>query len=118
MAFLHNAFTKEEQKAIIKSSISTPDYDENDGGADTKDYIYLLSHKEATQYFATEDSRMAAPTPYAVEIGGWWWLRSPAFDRDSASIVYVDGSLNYYGVVNVVDGIRPAFKLHLDSLIF
>ena len=130
-AFLHDAFTNEEQKAIIKSNISTPDYWRHEGGADTEDYIYLLSREEAMQYFPTEKSRMAAPTPYAVDMGGsqsddyfvdgegcgWWWLRSPSHGSNSASYVSADGSIGLDFVI-FGGGIRPAFKLHLDSLIF
>ena len=49
---------------------------------------------------------------------GWWWLRSPGYDRDYAADVGNAGSL-ICDFVNYDDGcVRPAFLLNLESGIF
>ena len=68
------------------------------------------------------------PTEYAIAQGAktsykddaifcWWWLRSPGYRQDFASLVDYDGSVNvggYYGDHNDVC-VRPALWVNLDS---
>lgn len=49
---------------------------------------------------------------------GWWWRRSSNNVND-ASVVSGDGAgLGYFGHVDNVDGVRPAFNLNPDSVLF
>ena len=109
------------------------------GGPDTEDRVFLLSYAEAYKYLdvTTENENntgsRVAPTDYAMQNGawtsdsyktadgaaaGWWWLRSPGYDRDYAADVGNAGSL-ICDFVNYDDGcVRPAFLLNLESGIF
>ena len=101
--FLNDAFSSEEQQAIVPTRVATPDYSRNgfvvSGGNDTTDKVFLLSVEEMEKYLKTESSRQCCPTDYAVHTGAgnsWgyfeddsykvaeyipdvcqWWLRSP-----------------------------------------
>ena len=59
--FLKEAFTKDEQKAILLSDIPNLDNDATgaDAGADTKDKVFFLSMDEANQYFKDDEDRVA-----------------------------------------------------------
>ena len=134
--FLNEAFTPAEQAGIVTTTVSTPSYYGNSGGADTQDKIWLLSREEAEKYYRHDASRKAVPTVYAVARGAWqydgnniasklngegccwWWLRSPGYISNSASSVYGDGSLNFINVYYAINAVRPAFWLNLDSGIF
>ena len=75
--FYDGAFTAEEKQHILNTRVTTPDVvyvpDSNfqylgtltfDGGEDTNDYLFALSHDEYNQYPLSHDF-------------GQWWLRSP-----------------------------------------
>ena len=54
---------------------------------------------------------------------GWaiyrWWLRSPGYYVDHAAYVSGNGNVDSYGgFVPSVYGVRPAFYLNLDSVLF
>lgn len=142
--FLNNAFSKEEQSAILLTEVdnsSGQGYSEwnTSGGNNTQDRVFLLSYAEAYKYLdvTTENENntgsRVAPTDYAMQNGawtsdsyktadgaaaGWWWLRSPGYDRDYAADVGNTGSL-ICDFVNYDDGcVRPAFLLNLESGIF
>ena len=127
--FLNTAFTEEEQAAIETVTISTPPCDDISGGADTRDKIWLLSYEEAKQYFADKLARRTAPTKYAVAQGAYqsksdmkdgagccyWWLRSPGFSDDCASVVATDGLIvRLFTMDDTEVTVRPAFWLDLD----
>ncbi|MCR5295433.1 MAG: DUF6273 domain-containing protein [Lachnospiraceae bacterium] len=75
--------------------------------------LYLLSLNEA------EDN-----IPEKVLKPGYgrfvdWWLRSPGMEEDRAAYVSWDGDIYNYGIeVNNKNGVRPALKLNLSSVIF
>ena len=132
--FMKAAFTTDEQTAIVKTNISTPDYKRMDGGLDTTDHIFLLSRQEANQLFPNANARKTTPTEYAVARGALqynednkvyllndigcctWWLRSPGYDEEYATYVYYDGGLRRLMVFNETVAIRPAFKLNLNVI--
>ena len=136
--FLNVAFTAEEQKAILTTTVDNSKdqgYDgyRTDGGNNTQDKIFLLSYHEAFDlYFPNDSDRMCAPTDYAIAQGacksrsfkkdgratGWWWLRSPGRTQGYAACVLDDGSRRYSYVDHDSGCVRPAFWINLESDIF
>lgn len=130
--FASEAFTPEERAIIDTTTVSTADSvfseeteegdmktTEIDGGADTKDKLFLLEIEEVKTYFPTEEARKIQPTAYAIQNGAsvkldnggaWWWLRNPGDFENVVAIVKSDGTINEKG--NQVDhggaSVRPA----------
>ena len=127
--FSNAAFSAEEQKAILTTTLKNEDNPEykTDGGNPTQDRVFLLSIAEAETLFRDDASRVAKNTAYAKTQGaydnsgaGLWWLRSPGFYGNYAAIVLTGGSVYRYGS-NVDYGrraVRPALWLDLTSDIF
>ena len=128
--FLNKAFTKEEINQIPTVRVTA---DENpclstNPGVATSDKIFLLSIKEAEQFFATDKERICIPTAYAKARGAatysilqyifssdkypcWgWWLRSPGWDQAHAAYVNYDGGVFKFGNCVNYDNVsvRPA----------
>ena len=142
--FMNKAFTAEEQKAILTTSVinnSSQGYSgwSTSGGNNTQDQIFLLSYAGANKYFGVmhNDSNntkaRVKPTAYAEKQGaytsssnkaadgdnaGWWWLRSPGFFRSRAAYVDSGGSLDNYYVSSGNGCVRPALWVNLESGIF
>ena len=141
--FMNKAFAKEEQKAILTTTVdnsSSQGYSgwSTSGGNNTKDQIFLLSYAEANKYFGVtySDSNTKArvkPTAYADKQGaftsssyktadgdsaGWWWLRSPGDNQYSAAYVFYDGSPSSSSVDCDDICVRPALWVNLESGIF
>lgn len=145
--FLNNAFSSEEQSAILITDVDNSlaqgfDPWNTSGGNNTQDRIFLLSYAEAHRYLGVIFSRdrsnekkpRVAPTPYAIKKGAVqsankretsdgnitavWWLRSPYYNLDCAACVDFDGSLSYRGVDWNSTCVRPAFWLNLESDLF
>ncbi len=139
--FLSEAFSAEEQSAILTAAVDNSKSQgysgwNTDGGNNTEDRIFLLSYAEANRYLdVTHDdsnnlkSRVAS-TAYALAQGGWtrsdnktedgaaavwWWLRSPGGRQSLAAAVNTGGSLRSHYVDHVDDVARPAFWLNLES---
>lgn len=115
--FLNRAFNEEERKQIVTTYVKNEDDPEHgtEGGADTGDYVFLLSMKEAEEYFADDKSRQLIDAD--GECCGWWWLR-PSDNSDPAlPCVLWDGSVGNYGLFcGGNDGaVRPALWVKLDS---
>lgn len=143
--FIHNAFTVEEQSAILLSEVDNSGYTNSNGGFarggnNTQDKLFLLSYNEANLFFGItldfEDSIKAQMplTNYSLaqgawskeditteegEVAGWWWLRSRGYWTNYALIVANLGFVDNMSSVTE-DGIavRPAFWLNLESDIF
>lgn len=123
--FMNSAFSNTEQSLILLSEVTAdkdPRYNTNQG-YDTDDKIFLLSVKEAEQYFKNDEDRKCAPTKFAVNNGAyqkegqcWWWLRSLGRNSRLASFVYSDGSVHFGGhVYDVNFSVRPALWINLKS---
>lgn len=104
-AFMKTAFTAEEKAQIVTAEVSAennPNYNTT-GGKETTDKVFLLSIKEANEYFNTDEERKCVPTDYASVHNDWnittsdWWLRSPGFNSSSAACVTIAGSVNCGG---------------------
>ena len=89
------------------------------GGNETDDRVFLLSYKEAEEYFVNNPEAMVAvATEYAKALGAyytandscWWWLRSPGYFTNNAVYVYSNGGIISGGkaVHYHNNGIRPA----------
>lgn len=123
--FMNSAFSNTEQSLILLSEVTAdkaPRYNTNQG-YDTDDKIFLLSVKEAEQYFKNDEDRKCAPTKFAVNNGAyksdkgqcWWWLRSLGLNSINAANVDTYGSVYVFG--NYVDhdygSVRPALWINL-----
>ena len=133
--FLKAAFSAEDQKKIVQTTVVNADnsYYGTNGGANTKDWIFLLSIDEACKYFVNDDGthdirgkshqRACTPTAYAIAQGAfvdsgndwyngncWWRLRSPGVLLGAAALVVRDGYVNVSGNGVSVDqsAVRPA----------
>ena len=119
--FLREAFTGEEQNAILVTEVDNSKsqgysgWDTN-GGLNTQDRVFLLSYEEANNYFESNDARCCEPTDFVKAKGAYvdekgtcgWWLRSPGSDQSDAARVSPDGSLGkIYSVYNEYSAVRP-----------
>ena len=128
--FYNEAFSSDDKKKIVSSSIETGSvYDLTDEYT-TADNIFLFSSYDVEIYFPKQCSSILYPTEYAkakgVEIcdedwcrsyecgdavynAVYWWLRSPGYDASDALIVSWE-SLIYNGYIHHQDYVvRPAF---------
>ena len=82
--FLNEAFSAEEQDAIIETTIK-PDENSDEGdsaGSYTTDKVFLINIAEAGRYFDSDEARMCVPTEYAEMSGAF---ASPAFSSEGRS---------------------------------
>ena len=71
--------------------------------------VFLLSNGEALndKYFADDTDRDASHIA--------WWLRSPGFEDDIATVVFVPGIVARNGsLVEAMHAVRPAFKIDIS----
>ena len=132
-SFLFAAFSEEERAAIRKYRVvndkSTCPYVDYDPGKDTADKVFLLSyydvHKPDYYGLDKQEGRKAFTTEYTeykihqkyVEAACNYWLRSPAYVKDSYPYVY---SMDEYGKVecrisNNFFAVRPVIRLNLTK---
>ena len=133
--FLNTAFSAEEQKAILTTTVDNSKSQgysgySTDGGNNTQDKVFLLSYAEAWKYFEDDNARKCAPTEYALKRGAytsssnkvdgkvacWWWLRSPGFYQNFVAAVTADGSHSTNDVIDKHCTVRPAIWVDLDAL--
>ena len=118
-AFLNDAFLQgfgEQYRArIVPTQLvnrNHADYGTR-GGANTTDYVFLLSIAEARLYFATDFDRVAQSGSTNV----FWWLRSPGLYQNLAATVLANGEVGFAGSpVNGALGarmVRPAIWVTL-----
>ena len=136
-SFLKEAFTAEQQAAILTTSVDNSAVQGNPawkvtGGKDTEDRIFLLSYKEAELYFDGAEARMCAPTEYAKTQGAytkessqkdgraccWWWLRSPGHSGKNAARIGTDGNRSNDKVSHDNICVRPVLWVNLSTGIF
>ncbi|MDO5296450.1 MAG: DUF6273 domain-containing protein [bacterium] len=129
--FIGKAFSDAERQLIAATEVYNDDNEEfaTFGGADTQDYLFVLSLYEFEEFCAGELFSVAQPTPYArqrmlkyedseaeeLEAGGWWWLRTPGSEEDFALEVGGYGEVGAEGTpVHWLGGlVRPALQLKL-----
>lgn len=117
--FYDTAFSKEEQQAIILSSLDNGD-DLHYGtavGQNTEDSVFLLSASEAEKYLS-KSQIITYPTDYAVSQGVYtndsgacaWWLRSPGSSDDGPAYYSSQGDIGTHAHKGseTVLGTRPA----------
>ena len=132
---LYLMFQQEELSCICETVVYTPDNPiyGTDGGADTTDYLFLLSIEEAQKYFSTDLERRTQIVP-DVELPQYdlmphqhylnttdyydWWLRSPGKKPDIAACVGRFGDIMMEGQwVDTEDvSIRPAMWIDLNKV--
>ncbi len=125
--FFGNAFSPDEQNAVLQSQLSTFNHPTKGtpGGNATSDKVFCLSVEEATRYFASDSQRSAGPTDYArsknvfvtSEGKAYWWLRSPGEKSNFATEVRGNGSIRSDGETGTSTntGIRPAIWVALGA---
>ena len=130
-AFLSDSFTEQEMSLITPVRVHIEDsllYGTK-GGADTDDFVFLLSTEEFRKYVFPEAAAAPLFQLDQPEISGpergsryelfqpdtCWWLRSPGADQSSNAIVNERGELDEAGLDNSADevGIRPALWIDL-----
>lgn len=101
---LLNNFDSREQNIMAARTL-----DSVMGSSPTGQYLWPLSMNEANQ---VSRSVLQANTA--------WWLRSSSgSDLSKAMMVDYEGSVGIFGVgVDNANGVRPAFTLHLSSVLF
>ncbi len=136
--FINNAFSSEEQIAILSTTLDNKDnqvqsplyntHQQNrvlntDGGNNTEDRIFLLSSDETIEYLPTNKEKACQVTEYAINQGAshsnesaWWWLRSPGGNSSSASYVKGEAIYNAGRNVNGIDAVRPALWIDLNKV--
>lgn len=126
--FFNSAFTAEERDSIIPTNVSNKDNPEFgvDGGGDTSDQVFLLSHEEVLKYFPQKNSRIIAATKYAQARGAreddkincYWWLRTPGKIVSQVECIFPSGTLYSNGsdAGNASICIRPVIKIKQDAL--
>lgn len=106
--FFEENFSVYEQEAIQQTDVKTSANSVygTDGGAATRDYVFLLSEQEARQYQGLLAGKEAQRE---------WWLRTPGNAPESAMFVSAKGEIMHYGyAVGSKDiALRPAIWVAL-----
>ncbi len=140
--FYNTAFSSTEKLQINTSTVVNANnpWRGTNGGNNTSDKLFFLSYADtintsygfSSSYSSSDTARRAQGTDFSKSGGLYvttsssylgnsnWWLRSPGDLPSNAGLVYYDGYVhyNYYYVNFPYVGVRPAFKLHLPSVIF
>lgn len=133
--FINKAFSPEEQKKIIPTTVKTADhscrdclYGYTDGGNDTVDKVFLLSRDEAKTYFPIQEERIITEPAFYLTIDlsntrgdkMWarttdWWLRSPGCTGYLVDRVEDNGLIRAESVYENHNGVRPAMWIEWDK---
>ncbi|MGI6110100.1 MAG: DUF6273 domain-containing protein [Eubacteriaceae bacterium] len=118
-----SAFTGSEKtalKSVSKTDAVTNQYDISWGTSSLADEkVFYISAEEAANYIGANDKDEGLATTTSGNAAGGWWLRSPYYlDTYSAGTVFADGIVNVDSVRYTYPGVRPAFNLNLDSVLF
>jgi hypothetical protein len=134
--FLDNAFTTQEQVAVLESLVENEDGAKgSEAGADTYDKVYLLSIYEVIDpglgfpddWKDKGGTRVALNTEYTkskraltgTDMSGAWWLRTPG-DAKNAANVFNEGNVFVRGgsVDNFIFAVRPAMNIDSSIVLF
>lgn len=135
--FLDTAFSGDEQKMILESTVSADEnpYFSTSPGNDTKDKVFILSYLEYTYYLNPRDEGLVGTgsctaTKYAFGQGiksydrdfCMWWLRTPGA-YTGVLIVGMWGGVMHSSMMEVLDtdidaneggiGVRPAIRIKI-----
>ena len=131
--FLNAAFSAEEQQTILLTNVDNSQsqgYYTTYSGHGSQDKLFLLSYNEVfNTYFAEKETRLCAPTDYAIAKGaykrsshkiydraaGRWWLRSPGGGEGYALTVYDDGNRSDCKAKAKDVTVRPALWMNLGT---
>ncbi len=122
--FYNKAFDDSQKVKIVTTTVdnslsSTGDSSNKYICGNTSDKVFLLSRKEANQYFGSSSARQKKGTDYAKARGlwvasngnSWWWLRSPCYRNSTyAQCVILDGGFRWCDVDDDDDGVVCALK--------
>ena len=133
--FLNKAFTPEEQKALYQVNVDNGLSQGRPNGGNTsvarettKDYVFLLSWKEAFEtYFKKDEDRVCLMTDYVFQVLNYgkaykkkdgkgiagWWLRSPTYPKAGMLVTYKGNMTDQNNIGRC--GIRPAIIIDLDA---
>jgi len=111
-----NRFGQEDRARIVQTQLNNRNHADygTRGGANTGDYVFLLSIAEARLYFENDAARVARNNGLNVI----WWLRSPGLYQYLAAVVIANGEVGFRG--SPVDGalglryVRPAMWVTID----
>ncbi len=106
--FYSKAFNDNEKESVITTKIENIGNDTygSEGGNVTDDKVFCLSVEEAERYFESIEARELVPTTYAIKNGVYdnnslgkcsWWLRTPGYKQNRATVVNYDGKIRYSG---------------------
>ena len=111
--FYNDAFNDAETAKIRLTDVIS---DENPhyvtyGGANTQDYVFLLSYTELERY-------IAAHSEVRTATDSLWWLRTPGNAHDWTMVVWVDDGNADVSGSSVVSSrtVRPALWVEIDAL--
>ena len=130
--FYNSSFSDAEKSRILtvaNENMSNPVTGVK-GGNRTQDRIFLLAVDEAEYYFRTKEDRKTGPTAYANANSitlyhktgtSTWMLRTPGLNAGLKTLVYGDGTVDYYGSpCDAIEGcektfflLRPAFWMSM-----
>ncbi len=113
-----NQFSVGEKSAVIERTLEVGEfanshpYSTGVSGTVTTGYLWPLSTAEALELNTPESFKL-------LEASDYWWLRSPGIDDYEVACVFSDGAVSYFGdTVGPSNGVRPAFDLNLNSVLF
>ena len=117
-ALYADRFSSGEKTAVNSRPLEFGEYTDSSpystgvSGTATSGYLWPLSTEEALSLLTTESD-------FLLQASDYWWLRSPGYNDDFATLVYIDGFVIYLGrTVSDRYGVRPAFNLNLESVLF
>lgn len=132
--FIKEAFTEEEQAAIMETTVVNKDNEEynTEAGADTQDKIYLLSIDEAADaqygfeksdkaaFHRTSPAREVAQTMYSSEAYNafFWWLRSPGKENCVSNVGMAGDGDSEGTFAQTYGAVRPVLHLKLSDPIW
>ncbi|MBE5758927.1 MAG: hypothetical protein E7332_02725 [Clostridiales bacterium] len=126
--FLEAAFSEEEKKKLIPKTMTETHF-----GKTCTDSVFLLSEREAREYFPTDEERRAIPTPYAKMKGaalGWglvhdctsWWIlpqEHPEMTHGEiyAKAVFYSGGIQFHGrnIGHIDFTLRPCIQIQYKN---
>ena len=117
--FFDAAFTPDEQKAVLLSSVDpddNPQYNTDPGKA-ARDKVFIPGIADSKGYFADDGARRCVATACAVSRGAdadadgncRWWLRAPGGRASHAAGITMSGAIDDFGynVDFLREGVRP-----------